>query len=68
MQRKLSVTIAALTLVLGLLGLRLHAGSATPYKIGDKVKNFTLKDERGQKVSLSRFANKIVVLAFYGSW
>lgn len=68
MRRKLLITTVALTLVLGLVGLRWPAGSATPYKIGDKVKNFTLKDEHGRKVSLSRFANKIVILAFYGSW
>lgn len=68
MYRNLLISAIALALVLGLGAQQLPAGDTTPYKIGDKVKNFTLKDEHGRKVSLSRFANKIVVLAFYGSW
>jgi cytochrome oxidase Cu insertion factor (SCO1/SenC/PrrC family) len=65
---KFLIMVAVTTLILGLLGPRTHAEKTSPYKIGDKVENFTLRDERGKKVSLSRFKNKIVVLAFYGSW
>lgn len=34
-------------------------------KIGDKAPNFTLKDSKGQDVSLSDFLGKKVVLYFY---
>jgi cytochrome oxidase Cu insertion factor (SCO1/SenC/PrrC family) len=38
------------------------------YKIGDKVADFTLKDDRGRTVSLSQYRGKIIVLNFYASW
>lgn len=36
----------------------------TPYKVGDKVKDFALKDTEGKTVKLSQFKGKVMVLAF----
>ncbi len=57
-------TLAAL--LLGLLALRAGAAEPKPYKIGDRVADFALKDATGKKIHLSQFKGKVVVINFYG--
>lgn len=67
--RRSMAAAAALLLVL-LLALAAHKTEARgkTYQVGDKIADFTFKNEQGQPVSLSQFKGKIVVLNFYASW
>ncbi len=40
----------------------------TAYKIGDKIADFTLKDDTGKTVKLSQYKGKVIVLNFFASW
>ncbi|MBI1851583.1 MAG: redoxin domain-containing protein [Planctomycetes bacterium] len=42
------------------------AATTTTYKVGDRVKPFTLTDLNGKKVTLSEFKDKVIVLHFFG--
>jgi len=53
-------------LMLGLPALCVGAAEPQPYKIGDRVADFALKDATGKKVHLSEFKGKVVVINFYG--
>ena len=57
--------LLAATLCIGLL-LPLGA-TAQQYNIGDKVA-FTVKDENGKSVKLSKYKGKVIALVFYASW
>ncbi len=62
-QRKGLIFLALL--LVGGLGL---AGGAWAVKVGDKAPDFTLKSTTGEKISLSQFrGKKLVLLEFYGA-
>ncbi len=63
MQRK-GLLFLALLLV-GWVGL---AGGAWAVEVGEKAPDFTLKSTTGEKISLSQFrGKKLVLLEFYGA-
>lgn len=69
MGRKLSLAAAsAFVLLLALTALRTHADGAKAYAVGQKVADFTVKDENGRAVKLSQYRGKIIILNFYASW
>ena len=37
------------------------------FNVGDKV-DFTVKDENGKSVKLSKYKGKVIALVFYASW
>ena len=52
-------------LLLALLGT---AGASSSLEVGDKAPDFTLPGTTGEKISLSQFSGKkIVLLEFYGA-
>jgi hypothetical protein len=51
-----------------LILLSMSQSFATPYKVGDTVINFKLRDLNGKFVMLSQFAGKIIVLNFFATW
>jgi peroxiredoxin Q/BCP len=59
-----------LAIALILLGLTSVLAQQTPVKIGDKAPDFTLSDQNGKQVKLSKIVKKSnVVLVFYrGYW
>ena len=62
--------ITALMAVL-LLSIVLGGASARPlakYKVGDKIADFALKDDKGRTLRLSQYRGQVVVLNFYASW
>ncbi len=62
-QRKGLIFLALL--LIGGLGL---AGGAWAVEVGDKAPDFTLKSTTGEKISLSQFrGKKLVLLEFYGA-
>lgn len=51
-----------------LLAVLLGASNATAVEIGDKAPDFTLPSTTGEKISLSQFrGKKVVLLEFYGA-
>lgn len=47
-----------------LLSVAVASAETAPYRVGEKVNDFTLKDTDGKTVKLSQFKGKVIVLAF----
>ena len=69
--KKMSCIIAILLIIIvALAGCSTNQGQVTEKEISetDYKNNFTLENMEGEKVSLSEFAGKIVVLNFWATW
>ena len=61
-----AAVIAAIA-VMSIAGVA-QAKTSANYKIGDKIKSFTLRDDKGHTVRLSQYRGKVVVLDYWAWW
>ncbi len=46
-----------------------HAGAQTAtYHVGQRIADFSLKDDTGRTVTLSQYRGKVIILNFYAAW